>query len=78
MNYFWPGSINTHCGPGPINTNFGPGSGAGAGGQGQGRGLSKMPGAGKYKYPTGSTFLSKIHTSFYCQYAKFSNAAKGS
>ena len=25
MNYFWPGSVNTHCWPGPVNTNLGPG-----------------------------------------------------
>ena len=25
MNYFWPGSVNTHWGPGPVNTNWGPG-----------------------------------------------------
>ena len=29
------------------------------------------------QFDTGSTFLSKIHISFYCHYAKFSNAAKG-
>ena len=28
------------------------------------------------KLDTGSTLLSKTHISFYCQYAKFSNAAK--
>ena len=27
MNYFWPGSVNTHWGPGPVNTNWGPGPG---------------------------------------------------
>ena len=26
MNYFWPGSLNTHWGPGPVNTNWQPGS----------------------------------------------------
>ena len=25
MNYFWPGSVNTHWGPGPVNTNLVPG-----------------------------------------------------
>ena len=32
MNYFWPGSVNTHWGPGgpgPVNTNLGPGPGSG-------------------------------------------------
>ena len=38
MNYFWPGSVNTHWGPGPVKTNLGPGPGPG-------------PWAGKYKYP---------------------------
>ena len=28
------------------------------------------------QFDTGGTFLSKIQISFYCQYAKFSNAAK--
>ena len=45
MNYFWPGSVNTHWGPGPVNTNWGPGPEARA------RGPSKGPGTGKYKYP---------------------------
>ena len=67
MNYFWPGSVNTHWGPGPVNINSGPGPlntnwgpgpvntslgpRPGAGGQSQGHGLSKGPEAGKYKYP---------------------------
>ena len=25
MNYFWPGSVNTHCWPGLVNTNLVPG-----------------------------------------------------
>ena len=25
MNYFWPGLVNTHLGPGPVNTNLVPG-----------------------------------------------------
>ena len=25
MNYFWPGSVNIHWGPGPANTNLVPG-----------------------------------------------------
>ena len=25
MNYFCPGSVNTHWGPGPVNTNLVPG-----------------------------------------------------
>ena len=36
MNYFWPGSVNTHWGPGgpgPVNTNLGPGPGVRAEGQ---------------------------------------------
>ena len=45
MNYFWPGSVNTHWGPGPVNTNWGPGPintnlgpRPGARGQAKGRG----------------------------------------
>ena len=26
MNYFWPGSVNTHWGPGPVHKTWGPGS----------------------------------------------------
>ena len=26
MNYFWPGSVNTHWRPGPVHKNWGPGS----------------------------------------------------
>ena len=38
MNYFLPGSVNTHWGAGPVNTNWGPGTGAGAEGQAKSRG----------------------------------------
>ena len=38
MNYFWPGSVNTHWGPGPVNTNLGPGPGVRAEGQAKGWG----------------------------------------
>ena len=47
MNYFCPGSVNTHWGPGPVYTNWGPEpvARARAGGQAKGRGPSKGPGA---------------------------------
>ena len=61
MNYFWPGSVNTHWGPGPINTNWGPrpvntnlvlGPVNTYWGPGPVKtNLGPGPGAGKYKYP---------------------------
>ena len=62
MNYFWPGSVNTHCWPGLVNTNLVPGRVNTNWGPGpvntnlvpgvgpEGRRPSKEPGAGKYKY----------------------------
>ena len=62
MNYFCPGSVNTHWGPGPVNTNWGPGPvntnwGLGPVNANWGPepvntnwGPGKGPVAGKYKY----------------------------
>ena len=38
--------------------------------------LRTYHGSKTLQFDTGSTFLLKIHISFYCQYAKLSNAAK--
>ena len=63
MNYFLPGSVNTHWGPWPVNTNWEPGSINTNLGPGPGpvntnwgpalvnKNLGPGPGAGKYKYP---------------------------
>ena len=50
MNYFCPGSVNTHWGPGPVNTNLvtGPVNTNLVPGP---INTNLGPGAGKYKYP---------------------------